>query len=121
VLLSIAVRVTNAIAIRPLAADCNSPAPKASGDGTGLANPKPCAPPGLANIATQWIGWAKWGCLVCGALGLLIAAGMMMIGRRNRSHLAGEGASGIPWVVAGLSLAALAVPIATQVLTAAGN
>lgn len=114
-LLSVAVRVTNVLA------DCNSaasaaPSPTSNG---GLSNAAPCAPPGLSAIANQWIGWAKWGCLVAGVLGLLISAGMMMIGRRNRSHLAGEGATGIPWVVAGLSLAALAVPIATQVLSVA--
>lgn len=125
-LLSIAVRVSNVLADTFLADDCTNPGGTGGGNtpvsnGGGLQNAKPCAPPGLSSIANQWISWAKWGCLVCGALGLLISAGMMMIGRRNRSHLAGEGATGIPWVVAGLSLAALAVPIANQVLSAASG
>jgi hypothetical protein len=32
---------------------------------------------------------------------------MMALGRRNRSSLAADGATGIPWVLAGLTLIAL--------------
>jgi len=42
---------------------------------------------------------------------------MMMIGRRNRSQLAAEGASGIPWVIGGLSVVSLAAGITSAVLT----
>ncbi len=46
----------------------------------------------------------KWGGLV-GAVGALIAAGIMMaVGRRNRNNMAIEGAVSIPWVVAGLAV-----------------
>ncbi|GLZ16139.1 hypothetical protein Acsp04_63740 [Actinomadura sp. NBRC 104425] len=110
-MLSLAVRVDNALVA--LAAP-----PGSGGGGTQLNNPAPEAPAGLEEVAEQWISWAKWGCLVAGALGLLICAGMMAVGRRNRSYLAAEGAAGIPWTVAGLSLAALAVPIAAQIMNA---
>lgn len=36
---------------------------------------------------------------------------MMAIGRRNRAHLAAEGANGILWTVAGVSLAMLAAGV----------
>lgn len=113
-LLSVAVRITNAVA---LAFD-PPPSQSPGGGGGGLENPGPQAPEGLSDIATDWIAWAKWGALIAGVIGLIVSGGMMAIGRRNRSHLAGEGAAGIPWVVAGLSLAAMAVPIATQVMGA---
>ena len=46
----------------------------------------------------------KWGGLV-GAVGALIAAGIMMaVGRRNRNNMAIEGAVSIPWVVAGIAV-----------------
>ena len=66
------------------------------------------APPGLADRCNTILGWGKWGVLVCGVAGLLICGGKMAIGHRNRSTLAADGATGIPWVLAGLSLAAVA-------------
>ncbi|QXJ26998.1 hypothetical protein AGRA3207_007461 [Actinomadura graeca] len=86
-----------------------------------MNNPPPQAPDGLSVIAEQWISWAKWGCLLCGALGFLVCGAMMTVGRRNRSHLAGEGAAGIPWTIAGLSLGALAVPLAIEIMSASGS
>ncbi|WP_067819993.1 hypothetical protein [Actinomadura kijaniata] len=113
-LLSLAVRVENALAA--LAAPDDPP------PGGGLLdNPAPRAPGGLADVAQDWLAWGKWGCLLAGALGLLYCAGQMAVGRRNRSHMAGEGAAGIPWTVAGLSLAAMAVPLATSVMTGVGS
>ena len=57
------------------------------------------------------LGLGKWGVLVCGVAGLLICAGKMAIGHRNRATFAADGATGIPWVLAGLSLAAVASAI----------
>jgi ABC-type sugar transport system permease subunit len=58
------------------------------------------------------LGWGKWGVLVCGVAGLLICGGKMAIGHRNRAAFAADGATGVPWVLAGLSLAAVAAAIA---------
>lgn len=113
-LLSVAVRLTNAAAL------AFAPSPSGGGGGGQLEDPDPKAPTGLDGIASDWIAWAKWGALVAGVIGLIVSGIMMAIGRRNRSHLAGEGAAGIPWVVAGLSLAAMAVPIANQIMSATG-
>jgi hypothetical protein len=70
-----------------------------------LPDPKPEAPPGvLGDAANTFLGWMKWGGLV-GAIGALIAAGIMMaVGRRNRNNMAVEGAMSLPWVVGGLAL-----------------
>jgi hypothetical protein len=57
------------------------------------------------------LGWGKWGVLVCGVAGLLICGGKMAIGHRNRATFAADGATGVPWVLAGLSLAAVASAI----------
>lgn len=79
-------------------------------------DPAPAPPPGLAPVADQWIGYIKWIGIVAGIMGLMACGVMMMIGRRQRSHLAGEGAAGIPWVFAGLSVIALAAGIVTSIL-----
>jgi hypothetical protein len=74
-------------------------------------NPAPQAPPGLARPVTTIIAWGKWGVLVSGVAGLLICAGKMAIGHRNRATFAADGATGIPWVLGGLSLAAVAASV----------
>jgi hypothetical protein len=83
-----------------------------SGQLSGAApNPAPQAPPGLTAPVTTIIAWFKWGVLVAGVAGLLICALQMAIGRRNRHTFAADGAAGIPWVLGGLSLAAVASAI----------
>jgi hypothetical protein len=74
-------------------------------------NPAPQAPPGLTAPVTTLIAWGKWGVMVCGVAGLLICAGKMAIGHRNWATFAADGASGVPWVLGGLSLAAVATAI----------
>lgn len=74
----------------------------------GVPNPAPQAPPGLAGPVNTVLAWGKWGVLVCGVAGLLTCGAKMAIGHRNRSSFAAEGASGVPWVLGGLSLAAVA-------------
>lgn len=79
-------------------------------------NPDPEAPPGMQEVADQFLSWGKWIILVAGVLGMLICAGMMIIGRRNRSATAVDGAAGVPWVLGGLFLAAVAASIVGAVL-----
>ncbi|HVB46446.1 MAG TPA: hypothetical protein VNF47_27565 [Streptosporangiaceae bacterium] len=84
---------------------------------SGLAgrvpNPAPAAPPGLASRVDTLLAWWKWGSLIAGVFGLVACGAMMAIGRRNRSNLAADGAAGIPWVLAGLTLIALSSGIVT--------
>ena len=79
--------------------------------GAAPPNPAPQAPPGLTGPVTTIIAWGKWGVLVCGVAGLLMCAGKMAIGHRNRATFAADGATGVPWVLGGLSLAAVAAAI----------
>ena len=79
-------------------------------------NPAPQAPPGLTGPVTTLIAWGKWGVLICGVAGLLICAGKMAIGHRNRATFAADGATGVPWVLGGLSLAAVASAIVSVFL-----
>jgi hypothetical protein len=83
----------------------------------GAPNPAPQAPPGLTAPVTTIIAWGKWGVMVCGVAGLLICAGKMAIGHRNRASFAADGATGVPWVLGGLSLAAVAAAIVSVFLT----
>ncbi len=84
--------------------------------GAAPPNPAPQAPPGLQGPVTTMVAWGKWGVLVCGVAGLLICAGKMAIGHRNRATFAADGATGIPWVLGGLSLAAVAASIVSVFL-----
>ena len=92
-------------------------APQAPTPGPVAPNPAPAAPPGMDAVATTFLGWGKWVLLVAGVLGFFICAGMMIIGRRNRSQTAVDGAAGVPWVLAGLALTSLAAGIAGVALT----
>lgn len=80
-------------------------------------DPAPEAPPGLDAAADQFVGWLKWGGLVAGVVGLFVSALMMMVGRRNRSSTAVDGATGIPWVLAGLTVMSFAAALVGQVLS----
>ena len=68
-----------------------------------VPNPTPVPIPGLGPVADTFLGWGKWTLLIGGVLGMFICAGMMILGRRNRSATAVDGASGIPWVLGGLN------------------
>jgi hypothetical protein len=82
-----------------------------------VPNPPPAAPPGLDGPATTFLAWLKWGGIVAGMVGLMVCGIMMMIGRRNRSATAVDGATGIPWVVAGLTIITLASGLVGAILT----
>lgn len=84
---------------------------------TSAPNPAPQAPPGLDAAADTFLGWMKWGGLIAGILGLFISGVMMMVGRRNRSTTAVDGATGIPWVLGGLTTVSFASAIVGAVLT----
>ncbi|MEV0650090.1 hypothetical protein AB0I28_33010 [Phytomonospora sp. NPDC050363] len=64
--------------------------------------------PGLQELSGKLLGWAKWTLMLAGVLGLMICGGMMILGRRNRSSTAVDGAVGIPWVIGGLTVGAIA-------------
>lgn len=81
-----------------------------------IPNPAPIAPPGLGDAVNTLLGWLKWGGLVAGVAGLIVCAIMMMIGRRNRSAFAADGAAGIPWVLGGLTLVAFSAAIVGAVI-----
>jgi len=84
--------------------------------GPGVPNPAPASVPGLTGPVSTIIAWAKWGVMVCGVIGLLISAGKMTIGHRNRSTFAADGATSIPWVLGGLSLSLIAAYVVSAFL-----
>ena len=87
------------------------------GCGGNALNPCAQAPQPVQDVASTLIEWTRWTGMAAGVFGMMSCGIMMAIGRRNRSHLAGEGASGIPWVLGGLSIIALSYGIVSQVLS----
>jgi hypothetical protein len=85
-------------------------------DPSGVPNPDPVPVPGLGEVANLFLGWAKWTLLVAGVLGMFICGGMMILGRRNRSSTAVDGAAGIPWVLGGLTLGSIGAAVVGVVL-----
>jgi hypothetical protein len=96
-----------ALTVSDLAARHASAAAHVQAVAAGVPNPAPVAPPGLSGTVNTLLGWWKWGAMIAGVFGLIGCGAMMAIGRRNRSNLAADGATGIPWVLAGLTLIAL--------------
>lgn len=92
-----------------LAVAAQTPAP-------AVPNPAPVAPAGLEELGDLFIGWMKWILIVGGVGGLLACGIMMVVGRRNRSSFAADGAAGIPWVLGGLTLGAVAALIVGAVM-----
>ena len=83
---------------------------------TLVPNPAPAAPPGLESLGSTFLAWTKWILIVCGVGGLMVCGIMMAVGRRSRSSFAADGAAGIPWVLGGLTLGAVAAVIVGAVL-----
>lgn len=82
----------------------------------GIPNPTPSEVPGLGPAAVKFIAWAKWIVRGAGVMGVLWCGGMMILGRRNRSATAVDGAIGLPWVLGGVSVAAVAATLVGAVL-----
>lgn len=78
--------------------------------------PEPQVPPGLQQKTDLLLGWLKWGGTLAGTAGIMISGIMMAVGRRNRSSMAADGASGVPWVLGGCSLVAIAAGVVGAVL-----
>lgn len=79
-------------------------------------NPPPSLPSELVEVAGTLVSWGKGLLLVLGTIGLLWCAGQMVVGRTERHRMAVEGAKGLPWVILGLSLAAVGIPILDTIL-----
>ena len=54
--------------------------------------------------------------VICGVAGLMWCGIMMTIGRRSRSAMAADGASGIPWVLGGLTCGLVAAAVVAMML-----
>jgi hypothetical protein len=82
---------------------------------TGNFDPNPSPPPGLDTLGSTFISWTKWILRICGVVGLMACGIMMVVGRRQRSAFAADGAAGIPWVLGGLTLGAIAAIVVSSV------
>ena len=71
-------------------------------------DPGPVAPPGVGDKVSSIIGWVHWGAYAAGILALMLAGITMMIGKRNRSSMAADGASHLSWIIGGLLVVSVA-------------
>jgi hypothetical protein len=67
-----------------------------------VPDPPPAPPPGFTGPLTTILSWIKYGAIAAGSVGMSVCGLMMILGRRNRSSLAADGAAGIPYVLLGL-------------------
>ena len=77
-----------------------------------VPDPTPSAPPGFTTPVSTILGWIKWGGIISGSVGMSACGLMMILGRRNRSSLAVDGAAGIPHVLLGLMVVSAGSAIA---------
>lgn len=77
----------------------------------GIPNPAPAVPPVFRDQANLFIGILKWGVLALGVAGLLICAGMIVIGRRDRNRVAQQGLFDSIYVLLGLAMASMAATL----------
>jgi hypothetical protein len=82
--------------------------------------PAPEPPPGLEELANTLLSWLAWGVLISGIGGLLICAGMIILGRRGRNQVAIDGLMGAVWVFGGLALAGAAGALVNAVAGGGG-
>ncbi len=75
--------------------------------------PSPTRPPGTEGLDTL-LSWGMWLVTFAGIVGVLIAAGSMMLAHRRGEG--GEQASKLGWVLAGCCMAAAAAPIVNVLL-----
>ncbi len=80
-----------------------------------LPDDPPKIPPAVGAKVTPLLQWLKWGGLIAGVIGLIVCAVMMIMGRRGRNQTAIEGAVGIPWVLAGITIIAFSATLVEQV------
>ena len=88
-----------ALSASPAAADVNAPTPQ--------------RPPGTEGLTTL-LNWGMWVITFAGIVGVLIAAGSMMLAHRRGEG--GEQASRLGWVLGGCCVAAAAGPIVNVLL-----
>ena len=78
-----------------------------------ITPPTPTRPPGTEGLTTL-LNWGMWVVTFAGIVGVLIAAGSMMISHRRGEG--GEQAAKLGWVMGGCCVAAAAGPIVNVLL-----
>ncbi|WP_435107471.1 hypothetical protein [Nocardiopsis synnemataformans] len=81
-----------------------------------VPNPEADLPEEVNSSLVILFGWAKGVIVVIGVIGILFSAGRMALGKMGRTDLAADGIGSLVWVVFGLSLMMVAIPIVTEFL-----
>lgn len=100
--------------VMPLLTAGPPPPPGGGGGGSVIPDTPASLPAGLSQAAAKIFGWAKGGVYALGGIFLVVCAGMIIAGRRNRGQVSVEGAIGVVWVIVGLTLAGCAAMLASQ-------
>lgn len=76
-----------------------------------VPNPNADLPDEVNSSLETLFSWAKGIIVVIGVIGILFSAGRMALGKMGRTDLAADGIGSLVWVVFGLSLMMVAIPI----------
>ena len=76
-----------------------------------VPNPNADLPDEVNSSLDTLFSWAKGVIVVIGVIGILFSAGRMALGKMGRTDLAADGIGSLVWVVFGLSLMMVAIPI----------
>lgn len=76
-----------------------------------LDNPNPDLPADAVDPLNTIFAWGKGLIVALGVIGILFAAGKMAMGKFGRSDLAADGVGSLLWVVFGISLMLVAIPL----------
>lgn len=85
-----------------------------------VPNPAPANPAAGSNGISLLISYVKWGAVVACGISVVASGGMLAVGSlSNRPDHADRGKRGLIWSLAGVVVAAIAIPVVNTVFSAA--
>jgi hypothetical protein len=85
-----------------------------------IPNPPPEDPAAGSNGITLLISYVKWGAVIACGISVVASGGLLALGSlSNRPDQADKGKRGLIWSLAGVVVAAIAIPVVNTVFSAA--
>lgn len=85
-----------------------------------VPNPAPADPTAGSNGISLLISYVKWGAVIACGISVVASGGLLAIGSlSNRPDHADKGKRGLIWSLAGVVVAAIAIPVVNTVFAAA--
>lgn len=85
-----------------------------------VPNPAPANPAAGSNGISLLISYVKWGAVIACGISVVASGGLMAVGSlSNRPDHSDRGKRGLIWSLAGVVVAAIAIPVVNTVFSAA--